>query len=212
MAGKYQFLARISVCCCTWSAGVPVPHLESAGLKRRCVVSHATNFPSASGPRPLKNTIFSAGKWQKIANFHSSICVFRVRVVSLWHSHSCLRVLDSNVDAACAIEPIQQVFQGRHPKKKAFITKKRPKYANLGPKSVLSGSGWSVHTPPTLLCVCCTQNKMCGMPSNPFNKCSRAATTKKAPFSARKWPKNANFYAKSGFPGSRWSVGTPTLD
>ena len=47
------------------------------------------------------------------------------------------------------------------------------------------------------------------MPLNPFNKCLRAATTKKTPFLAGKWPKIANFYPKLEFSGSGWSVGAP---
>ena len=47
------------------------------------------------------------------------------------------------------------------------------------------------------------------MPLNLFHKCFRAAATKKTPFSAGKWPKNANFYPKSEFSGSGGSVGAP---
>ena len=85
----------------------------------------------------------------------------------------------------------------RHPPppKWPFFAQKWPNNANFGQeKFVFFWLGWSFLGPPTLFCRCLTQKDMCSKVWQPENGCFRATPPqKKWPFSAEKWPKNANF-------------------
>ena len=109
-----------------------------------------------------------------------------VQVVNSFPPYPILRELDSQANVLHAIEPIQQVFQGRHDKKTPFVAQKRSKEVNFYPKSVLCRSGWSVFATPTLSCSRWSHETILGMPLIPFEKYFWAAGTKINRFS----PKN----------------------
>ena len=101
-------------------------------------------FGAATTKKP---TIFRP-KMAKKGQFLPQISVFWPRVVSSCTPYPILRMLDSKIDVLHAIEPIEQVFQGRHHHKKPFFAQKWPKNANFYTKSVFSPSRWLVPARP----------------------------------------------------------------
>ena len=91
--------------------------------------------------------VFQGRQDLKECQFLRQISVFCVRMVSWCPPYPILRVLKSSGDMLHAIEPIQQVSQGRHHQKNTIFGLKLAKKKTFYPKLAFSGSGWSVGAP-----------------------------------------------------------------
>ena len=58
---------------------------------------------------------------------------------------------------------------GLPPPKWPFFAQEKPKNANFWPKTVFFGRGWPFQGPPSLLCRCLTQKKICCRVKDPEN-------------------------------------------
>ena len=76
------------------------------------------------------------------------------------------------------LNPFNKCIGVPTPQNTTFRPKMAKKIPFCYPKSVFSGSGWSISAPRTLFLGCCTHRTTCCMPLNPFINCFRAATTK----------------------------------
>ena len=92
-------------------------------------------------------------------------------MVSSCPPYPMLRVLDSSRMWFMPLNPFNKCFRAAARKEKPFFARKWPKNANIYPKSVFSGSGWSVGARPlpSFLEGAGSEAKMCCMPLQQFH-------------------------------------------
>ena len=109
---------------------------------------------------PPKIWPFFGQKWPKIANFGKKAVFLDTGAqfkTPLPYIFGCL----TRKHICCMVsKPENGRFRAAPTKKWAFSARKRPKNANIGPKTLFFGLGRSVQGPPTLLCRCLTRKNV----------------------------------------------------